>query len=174
MPSTSTVTEEGHESGHEQSSVTLVDPRAPRFGQALTTLGLLAGIVLQAPVLIAAVAVVLNAALFSGWRVDLYAYLWRSVMIPIVGPPAETEPAAPHRFAKLMGAGFTGVATLLLVADIVIAPPQLALGLSAVALIAYLLAGLVTALAGVAAITDICLGCRMYRQVSFFRRLDVV
>lgn len=152
----------------------LVDPRAPRFGQTLTTFGLAVGLVLQEPVLIAAVAVVLNAALLSGWRVDLYAFLWRNVMIPIVGRPEEREPASPHRFARLMGAGFTALATALLALDIALAPAPVALGLSLPALAGYGLALMVTALAALAASTGICVGCRMYRQVAFFRRIGVV
>lgn len=156
------------------SEVTLVDPRAPRFGQALTALGLAAGIALGEPLLVAAVAVVLNAALLSGWRLDLYAFLWRTLLIPIVGRPAEREPAAPHRFARLMGAAFTAVATLLLLADAALAFEAVARGLSAPALAGYALAAMVAALAALAATTGICVGCRMYRQVSFFRNIGVV
>lgn len=142
------------------SGPTLVDPRAPRFGQAITATGLTAGILLQQPVFIYAIAVILGTALFSGWRLDLYATLWRTVMIPVVGKPAKREPAAPHRFAKLMGAGFTiGASAFLLV------------GLP---LVAYVLAGMVAVLAGLAATTGLCIGCRMYKQVSFFRRLGLV
>lgn len=140
--------------------VAQVDPRAPRFGQTLTTLGLVAGIALQVPALVYAVAVVLNAAVLSGWRLDLYAFLWKNAMIPVVGPPERKEAASPHRFARLMGAGFTAIASVLL--------------LSGFPLAGYAVAGMVAALAGIAAAFDICVGCKMYRQVSFFRRLDVV
>lgn len=156
------------------SDLALVDPRAPRFGQSLTALGLVAALALREPLLVAAVAVVLNTALLSGWRYDLYATLWRRVLLPVVGKPEEREPAAPHRFAKLMGAAFTGLATLCLFADTVVATPTVALGLSALGLAGYALAAMVAALAGFAAVTDVCVGCRMYRQVSFFRRLGVV
>lgn len=144
-----------------------VDPRAPRFGQLITMSGLLAGIVLQEPLLVAAIAVILNAALLSGWRLDLYAFLWRNVMMPIVGPPGEKEAAAPHRFARLMGAAFTGVATVLLFAASAVSGPNLALA-------GYAIAGLVAVLAGVAGIGDYCVGCKMYRQVGYFQRLGVV
>lgn len=140
--------------------VAQVDPRAPRFGQALTTLGLAAGIVLQVPALVYAVAVVLVAAVVSGWRLDLYRFLWQNVMLPVVGPPGEKEAASPPRFARLMGAGFTAVASVLLLAGF--------------PLLGYAVAGVVAVLAGVAAAFDLCVGCMMYRQVSFFRRLNVV
>lgn len=152
----------------------LVDPRAPRFGQSVTAIGLAAGVALQEPLLVVAVAVVLNAALLSGWRLDLYAFLWRTLLIPVVGAPAEREPASPHRFARLMGAVFTAVATAFLLVDVTVAPPEAALGLSIPALAGYALTAMVAGLAALAATTGICVGCRMYRQVAFFRNLGVV
>lgn len=137
-----------------------VDPRAPRFGQAITAALLALGIALRAPALVAAVAAILWVAVLSDWKVDLYGLLWRYAMIPIVGRPREREPAAPHRFAKLVGATFTLAAVVLLAAD--------------VALVGYAIAGLVALLAAVAAVFDLCLGCKMYRQVSFFRNLGWV
>lgn len=142
------------------SGVTLVDPRAPRFGQTLTALFLLVGIVLGEPLLVFAVTVVLVTAVVTGYRVDLWATLWRHGAMRVVGRPGAREPAAPHRFAKLMGAGMTALASVLLLAG--------------VPLVGYAVAGLVAALAGLAAVTDVCVGCQMYRQVSFFRRLGVV
>lgn len=144
-----------------------VDPRAPRFGQLTTMSGLLAGIALQEPLLVAAVALVLNAALLSGWRLDLYGVLWRNVMLPLVGPPGERDAAAPHRFAKLMGASFTAVATALLVAGPALGRPELTVA-------GFGVAGIVAVLAGVAGIGDYCIGCKMYRQVGYFQRLGVV
>jgi hypothetical protein len=88
-------------------------------------------------------------------------------MIPVVGKPDEKEAAAPHRFAKLMGATFTGTAAVLLYA----AP---AVGVEALSLAGYAVAGMVAVLAAVAGVGGYCVGCRMYRQVGFFRRLGVV
>lgn len=156
QPSTPPETDEGSAS----SGVPQVDPRAPRFGQALTTAGLALGIGLRTPAFVFAVALVLDAAVLSGWRLDLYRVLWQRVAIPVLGPSATREPASPHRFARLMGAAFTSVASVLLVAGFVTA--------------GYAVAGMVAVLAGVAAAFDLCVGCAMYRQVSFFRRLDVV
>jgi len=145
----------------------LVDPRAPRFGQLVTMSLLTVGIALQDPVVVLAVAAVLNLALLSGWRLDLYGVLWRHVMIPVLGKPGGKEPAAPHRFAKLMGAAFTGIATVLLFAAPVVA-------VTGLAIVGYGIAGLVALLAGIAGIGNYCLGCKMYRQVGYFRRLGVV
>lgn len=146
--------------GSGSSDVTLVDPRAPRFGQTLTTLGLGGAVVLDFPPLLYATAFVLVAAVASGWRLDLYAALWRTLLVPIVGAPAEREPASPHRFARLLGAVGATLASVLVLAEF--------------SLLGYVVAGAVAVLAALAASTGICLGCRMYRQVAFFRRLNVV
>lgn len=137
-----------------------IDPRAPRFGQAVTATVLLAGIVLREPILLGLVAAVLATAVVSGWRFDAYALAWKTLGIRLAGSPSHREPASPHRFAKLVGATGTVLATALVVAGFPVA--------------GYLLAGGVVAAAGLAAVTGICLGCRMYRHVSFARRLGIV
>lgn len=137
-----------------------VDPRAPRFGQALTTIGLVLAIFLSSPELVYLVSAVLLTALLSRWRVDPYAILWRRLVQPAVGRPETPEPAAPHRFAKLLGAGGTTAASILLLVGIPMA--------------GYVLAALVAAAAGLAALTGLCIGCRLYRQVGFFRRHAIV
>lgn len=138
----------------------LVDPRAPRFGQFLTATGLLLGIVLQSPILILAVAVVLNTAVLSRWRFHPYSLLWRHAVAPVVGVPDEPEPAAPHRFATLVGAVGTAVASVAIAAGVPV--------------LGYALAGLVAAAAGLGATTGFCLGCYFYQHVALFRRLDLV
>lgn len=142
------------------SSTALVDPRAPRFGQSITATLLLLGVGLGEPMLIGAVAVILGVSVLSGWRFDLYRFLWQRLAIPVVGRPEHREPAAPHRFAKLLGAAGSGLAILLLLAGV----PTLG----------FAVAALVGVAAGLAAVTGICLGCRMYRQVSFLRARDIV
>lgn len=138
----------------------LVDHRAPRFGQAVTATGLLIGITLGIPALIYLVMVALLIPPTTRWRYDPYAMLWRGVLHPWFGGPDGKEPAAPHRFAKLLGAVGTVSASLLLI-----------LGYPTVG---YMVAGLVAAAAGLAAITGLCIGCRLYAQVAFFRRHAIV
>lgn len=149
-----------HGSARRDEGVTLVDPRVPRFGQTITTLGLVAGLVLQAPVLVYAVAAILLTAVVSRWRFHPYSLLWRTIVSPAVDDPDEPEPAAPHRFATVLGAVGTTIASAALL-----------LGFSTVG---YVFAGAVAAAAGLAAVTGYCLGCHMYRSVSLFRRLDIV
>lgn len=151
------------ESSHDSSttaSVALVDPRAPRFGQAITATLLLVGVALTAPMFVYAIAVLLGISVLSRWRLDSYRFLWKHALIPLVGPPDEPEPAAPHRFAKLLGATGAGLATLLLLVGF----PT----------IGFAIAAVVGVLAGLAATTGFCLGCRMYRQVSFLRSRGVL
>lgn len=138
----------------------VVDPRAPRFGQAITASGLLLGIGFDLPELVYAVAVILVVAVLSSWRIDVYALLWRHVISRAIDPPGHMEAAAPHRFAKVMGASGTLMASGFL--------------LVGYSIVGYGIAGAVALLAGLAATTGICLGCRMYRQVSFLSRLDIV
>lgn len=90
---------------------------------------------------------------------DACGLLWKHVARRFVDG-ADPEPAAPHRFAKLMGATFTLGASALL--------------LTGFPLPGFAVAAMVAALAGIAAGAERCVGCRLYRQVSFFRRLGVV
>jgi len=144
------------------TTVPSVDPRAPRFGQGVTASLLAVAVVFGVPWLVALVALSLSLAVGSRWRLDPYALLWRHAVVPLVGPPTRTEPAAPHRFAKLIGATFTLAAT-----------PLVLLG-GSFALAGYALAGIVAVLAGLAATTGFCVGCRLYGQLAVARRLDLV
>lgn len=137
-----------------------VDPRAPRFGQALTATLLLAGVALQAPAFVYAVAAVLAAAVLTGWRVDLWAVCFRRVVRPRIGPPTRLEDPSPHRFAKLLGAVGTVLASGFAIAGLAVA--------------AYAIATAVAIAAGLAAVTGLCIGCRLYRQVRFVQRLGIV
>jgi hypothetical protein len=145
----------------------LVDPRAPRFGQTLTAGGLTAGVALAEPLFVFGITAVLVLSVVSRWRLDLYGFFWRSLAPSVVGAPERREPAAPHRFSKLMGATFTAVASGLLAIGLVAG-----VGLATYA--GFALAAVVAVLAAVAAGLDYCIGCRLYQQVSFFRRIGLV
>ncbi len=138
----------------------MVDPRAPRFGQAVTAGVLTVGIAFQSIVPIALVAFILTTSVITRWRVDVYALIWRHIVVRVVGKPDEKEPASPHRFAKLLGTVGTMLATILLYVEVTIP--------------GYGIAAVVAVLAAVAASTGFCLGCRMYRQVSFLRKYNIV
>lgn len=140
--------------------VATVDPRAPRFGQGITASLLLVGVALSDPRPVYLVAVLLGIPVVGRWRVDPYRTAWTTVGVRALGRSETREPAAPHRFAKLIGAGGTGLAALLLL-----------LGVSTAG---FAVAAAVAGLAGLAATTGLCVGCRMYHEVSTLRRVDVI
>ncbi|HEX5861580.1 MAG TPA: DUF4395 domain-containing protein [Nocardioides sp.] len=128
-----------------------IDPRGARFAAALTSVVLAAVLLSPRPVaivLIAAQAVVFAVGAGLGVQRTPYAWVFRRLVRPRLGPPAELEDSAPPRFAQLVGLGFAAVA---LVGFLV--------GADAVGLIATGLA-LVAALLN--AVFGLCLGCELY------------
>ncbi|SCG43472.1 DUF4395 domain-containing protein [Micromonospora coxensis] len=125
----------------------LLDPRAPRFAAAVTTVVLAAALITGAvPVLLAQAAVFALTA--ANPRLGPYALAWRVLVAPRLDPPTELEPAAPVRFAQLVGLVFT----LLAIAGQLAGAPVLALTATGAALAAAFL--------NVA--FDLCLGCEAY------------
>lgn len=132
----------------------MVDPRQPRFGQAVTGTVLLVGYLLDWPLVLPVLAVVLAGASLLGPRANLYAYLFRWVKrLARLGPPHELEEAAPPRFANTLGFLFLTVAS---VAYFAFRPPVME------GLLAWALGLLVSALALLAAATGLCVGCEFY------------
>ncbi|WP_432929479.1 DUF4395 domain-containing protein [Microbispora sp. CA-135349] len=129
-----------------------IDPRGPRFGAAVTTVVLAVALVTQSPWLLAAQAIVfaLGAADASP-----YGLVFRRLVRPRLGPPAETEDAAAPRFAQAAGLGFAVVGLIGFAAGIT----PLALGATAAALLAAFLN----------AAFGFCLGCETYLLI---RRLQ--
>ena len=128
----------------------MIDPRQPRFGQAITGLAALVAFVLGVPLVLPILAVVLGAASILGPRFNLYAYGFRAFkQLARLGPPRELEEAAPPRFANTLGFVFLTAASAL----------RYWTDLHA---LAWGLALLVSALALLAAITGLCVGCEMY------------
>lgn len=126
----------------------MIDPRQPRLGQGITGLALLVGFLLDAPVVLPVLAVVLALASIGGPALNPYAWLFRALQ-PTLGPPGELEEAAPPRFANTVGFAFLTVASVA------------AYGLEATA-VAWGLALVVSALALLAALTGLCVGCELY------------
>jgi hypothetical protein len=128
----------------EMPALPAVHPLLPRFAQAITGVLCLEAIVFDQP---AAVAVALALVLLglAGPRYSPVAWLFRLV----ARPPAALEPAAPVRFSQALAALFLAASLALLAAGAEAA--------------GWALAGLVTALALLSAITGICVGCEAYR-----------
>ena len=133
-----------------REGVAMVDPRQPRFGQAITGAVLLLAFLLEWPVAIPVLAAVLAAASLFGPSANVYAWLFRGLKRALgLAPPAELEEAAPPRFANTVGFVFLSTASI----------ARYALGSETVA---WTLALVVSALALLAATTGLCVGCEAY------------
>jgi len=130
-----------------------VDPRGPRFGAAVTTLVLALVLLSGSGWLLAAQAVVFALGAFASLQYSPYGLLFSRFVRPRLAPPDELEPAAPPRFAQLVGFLFAMVGTL-----------GYATGLTALGVVATAAA---LAAAFLNAAFGFCLGCEMY---LLFRR----
>lgn len=125
-----------------------IDARAPRFNQGVLTVALLVGFVFELRWLYVVWGVVLLLSALGGSKYGPFLRLYRDVIKPRLGPPAEIEDPRPPRFAATVGTVFLAAATLALAADV----PGVA---DALALV-------VAALAALAAVTGLCVGCEVY------------
>jgi hypothetical protein len=125
-----------------------IDPRGPRFG-ALITMVMFAIVLITGNVWVLAVqAVAFAAGTLLGLRYSPYGLIYRWLVRPRLGPPAELEAEAPPRFAQAVGlvisiVGIIGYATGL---------TPLGIAAAAAGLIAAVLNG----------IFGLCLGCELY------------
>ena len=134
---------------------TPIDPRGPRFNQAVLAVALVAGFLLQDVggwIVIPVWAVVLFLGAAFGPRYGPFLRLYGAVLRPRLGPPDELEDPRPPRFAATVGTVFLAAATVALL-----------LGLGA---LAWGLALVVAALAGLAATTGLCVGCEIYVLIA--------
>ncbi|HEV7623767.1 MAG TPA: DUF4395 domain-containing protein [Amnibacterium sp.] len=134
---------------------TTVDPRAPRFGAAITAVLLLvdvflgvAGSTLASVLLLAAVTALFAWGAFAGIRRHPYGLLFRRFVRPRLAPPGDLEDAAAPTFAQLIG--------------FVVTVAGLAVALAGVPLAAPIAAGVAFLAAFLNAVFDFCLGCELY------------
>lgn len=130
-----------------------VDVNVPRFNQGLVAVLTGLAFVLDAPALVVVTFAILAVSWAWGPRLAPFTRLYVDVIRPRIQPegPREVEPAAPPRFAQLVGAGFLGAASLAFALGAPVAGWALTL--------------VVTALAALAATTRICVGCIIYEKV---------
>ncbi|MBU3701075.1 MAG: DUF4395 family protein [Acidimicrobiia bacterium] len=125
-----------------------IDPRGPRTNQAVLATALVLGFLTSqtwvAPLF--AVVLFLGAAFGPKWGPVLRFY--GAVIRPRLSPPAELEDPRPPRFAATVGVIFLVAATISFAAG--------ATGLG------WALSLVVAALAALAAVTGLCVGCEMY------------
>jgi hypothetical protein len=125
-----------------------IDPRGTRVAAVLTAAVLAVALVTASVWVVAAQTVVFAIGAVVGPHATPYAWLYRVLVRPRLGPPAELEAAAPPRFAQAVGLVFGLVATV-----------GFATGLTAVGLVATALA---FAAAFLNAAFGFCLGCEIY------------
>lgn len=129
-----------------------IDARAPRFNQGVLALVLLAGYVVDWEWVIPVWGVVLLLSAVGGSNLGPFLRLYRDVIQPRLGPPKELEDPRPPRFAAAIGVVFLGGASLAL--------------LGGAAGLAWGLGLIVAALAALAAVTGLCVGCEVYVMIK--------
>lgn len=141
-------------STHQASAGTTagIDPRGPQLAAALTSVVLVA-VLLLAPGRAGVVLLGLQTAVFAvgaarGVQHTPYSWLFRTVVRPRLSAPVELEDPRPPRFAQALGLGFAVVGLVGFLA-----------GLDVLGLVATGLA-LVAALLN--AVFRFCLGCELY------------
>ena len=138
---------------------TPIDPRGPRFNQAVLTVALLAGFVADWRAVVPVFAVVLFLGAAFGPRYGPFLRLYADVVRPRLAPPTSLEDPRPPRFAAAVGVAFLGAASLAFLAG----HPGLGWGLAL----------MVAALAGLAATTGICVGCEVYLFLARRRGVEL-
>ena len=89
-----------------------LDPRGVRFAATITTVVLALVLITGSGWLVAAQALVFALPALFGMRLSPYGALFRVLVRPRLGPPRETEDAAPVRFSQTVGLVFTVVAAV--------------------------------------------------------------
>ncbi len=125
-----------------------IDPRGPRFNQAVLATALLGGFLVDWRPVVPIFALVLLAGAAFGPRYGPFLLLYAKVIRPRLAPPKELEDPRPPRFSAALGVVVLSAASLAFLAG------QSALG--------WGLALIVAALAALSALTGICVGCEIY------------
>ena len=125
-----------------------IDARAPRFNQAVVSVALLAGYLVDARWVVAAMAVALGLGAAFGPAYGPFLQIFKRFVRPRLAAATEFEDSRPPRFAAAVGTVFlVGSATAFVLGSETLG---WALGL------------IVAGLAGLAAVTKLCVGCEMY------------
>jgi len=125
-----------------------IDPRGPRFGALITLVVFVIVLITSSVWLLAAQALVFAAGAFLGMGRSPYGLLYRWLVRPRLGPPAELEAEMPPRFAQAIGLLISVIGVIGYGTGVT------ALGMAAAAL------GLVAAFLN--GVFGLCLGCEMY------------
>ncbi len=125
-----------------------IDPRGPRFNQAVVAVLLFAAFLFDWPPVVPLVGLALLLGAAFGPRYGPFLRLYAEAIRPRLGPPTEVEDPRPPRFSATLGGVFLGVASIALATG----HPR----------VGWTLVLIVATLAGVAAVTALCVGCELY------------
>ena len=125
-----------------------IDPRGPRFNQAVLATALLAGFLFDWRLVVPVFAVVLFLGAAFGPRYGPFLRLYAELVKPRLAPPAALEDPRPPRFSAAVG--------------VVVLTLASAAFLAGSARVGWGLALLVAVLAALSATTGICVGCETY------------
>jgi Domain of unknown function (DUF4395) len=131
-----------------------IDPRGPRFGAVITTFVFIAVLITASTWLLVAQAVVFGIAALFGMRYAPYGLIFRWLVRPRLGPPAELEDEAPPRFSQGLGLVFAVIGVI----GYATGATPLGIAAASCGLIAAFLNGAF----------GLCLGCELY---LFIRRI---
>ncbi|MFN2388764.1 MAG: DUF4395 family protein [Actinomycetota bacterium] len=132
----------------------VIDARAPRFNQVTVGVVTLAALLTGWWPLVGLMGLQLVVGLTAGRRYCLPCVFYFEVIQPRFGE-GPVEDARPPRFANIVGAAFLGAST--------------AAHLAGLSTVGWVLAGIVSALALLAAATGLCVGCEIYRLMARVR-----
>jgi uncharacterized protein DUF4395 len=148
-------------SSNPSAELDRVDVRGPRFAAWVTTAVLVVTLIvsalspLAAAIILGLQAVVFAIGALAGPRRHPYGRLFATLVAPRLSPVKEREPAAPLKFAQLVGLIFAIVGT----AGFAVGAPLVGVVATAFALVAAFLN----------AAFGICLGCQLYPLVVRLR-----
>lgn len=129
-----------------------IDPRGYRFGAAVTLLVAAVAVLVPfgwASVFLAGLLVLMFLpGATVGPQKTFQSFLFKRLIRPRLGAPAETESFRPPRFAQQMGLGFSALALLFAAVDV-------AVGF-------YVFAGFVVVASFLNSVFGFCLGCEIY------------
>lgn len=134
-----------------------IDPRGPRFNQAVLAVALLGGFLFDWRPVVPLFAGVLFLGAAFGPRYGPFLRLYADAIRPRLAPPKEMEDPRPPRFAAAVGVLFLVAASISFLAGATV--------------VGWALALVVAALAGLAAATGLCIGCEIW--LLFARRRGV-
>jgi hypothetical protein len=126
----------------------VIDPRGPRFTAAVTAVVLAVALLTGSVWVLAVQVVVFAIGSLAGVTAQPYGVVYRRLVRPRLGPPAELEDERPPRFAQTVGLAVTGAGLLLALAGV----PYAVVVASGLALVAAILN----------AAFGLCLGCELY------------